>query len=150
MSFDLNIPKSFNSVQVDQFLTHQLLEINGELVDVGIGKPAQKGKIMYELGNIILIEYFVTDFKVIISANIEASMISELYFPQVCIDLNNGHIFSPKCTCEASEGGICTHVSCLLYAILDIVSKKEPKITRPGTSKVLVCIYILLFLSHFF
>ena len=64
MSFDLNIPKSFNSVQVDQFLTHQLLEINGELVDVGIGKPAQKGKIMYELGNIILIEYFVTDFKV--------------------------------------------------------------------------------------
>ena len=136
MSFDLSIPKSFNSAHVDRFLTHQLLEINGELVDVGIGKPAQKGKNMYESENIILIEFCVVDAKVIFSANVEASMISEVYFPQVCIKLSNGHIFSTKCTCEASEGGICTHISCLLQAVLDLVSKKEPKISRPGTSKV--------------
>ena len=45
-SFDLQIPKAFDSIQVNNFLTHQIAEINGEFVDVGIGKPAEKGKII--------------------------------------------------------------------------------------------------------
>lgn len=135
-SFDLHIPKSFNSAQVNKFLTHQLVEIEGEFVDVGIGKPAQKGQDMYESNVTILVEYCLIDSMVIFCANVEASMISEVYYPQVCIDLNDGLIFATKCSCEASEGGTCTHVSCLLHVILDICSKKDPNIARPGTSKV--------------
>ena len=114
-SFDLSIPKAFNTVQVNNFLTHQMIEIYGELVDVRIEKPAKKGRDLYESKNTLLAEYCVIDSKVIFSANVEASMIAQVYFPQVCIDMNDGLVFATKCTCEALEGGTCTHVSCLLH-----------------------------------
>jgi len=48
-TFDLSFPKTFNEVLVNTYLTHQLVEINGELVDIGIEKPVTKGKNMYAL-----------------------------------------------------------------------------------------------------
>ena len=68
----------------------------------------------------------------------EASYISQVYYPQICIDLSNGSIKTSQCTCEASDTGLCTHVSCLLHLVLDLVKEKDPKISRPGTSKVFI------------
>jgi len=62
-------------------------------------------------------------------------MVSQVYYPKVCIDMEIGQILTSKCTCEASETGTCTHVSCLLHSLLDVSKRKEPKIVRPGTSK---------------
>ena len=42
-AFDSPIPKTFNEIQVNTYLTYQVAEINGELVDFGIEKPATKG-----------------------------------------------------------------------------------------------------------
>ena len=137
MAFDLSIPKHFNIAQVNSFLTYQLVEMNGELVNLGIDKPAEKGKDLYLSGNTVLCEFSEMDNKIIFSGNVEASLKAEVYFPQVCIDTNDGNILSSKCTCEASSTGTCTHVSCVLHVILDLVSQKEPIITRPCTSKVL-------------
>ena len=49
--------------------------------------------------------------------------------------MQDGKIVISKCTCEASESGTCTHVSCLLHLILDIATHKEPKISQPCTSQ---------------
>ena len=137
-AFDLLIPKAFNIAQVNTFLTYQLVELNGELVNVGIAKPAEKGKDLYDSGNTVLCEFCEIGDKIIFSANVEASMKAELYFPQVCIDRTNGNITTSKCTCEASSTGTCTHVSCVLHVILDLVALRDPKITRPCTSQVCI------------
>ena len=110
--------------------------MNGELIDIGIGKPAKKGKDLYDSDVTTLVEFCQIDNQVIFSANVEASMVSDVYYPQVCIDLKSGEIITSKCTCEASESGTCTHVSCLFHVVLDICMNKEPKIVRPGTSEV--------------
>ena len=134
-AFDSPIPKTFNEIQVNTYLTHQLAEINGELVDFGIEKPATKGKDMYDSGVTTLVEYCMLDNEVIFSANVEASMNNVVYYPQVLINMQDGKIVISKCTCEASESGTCTHVSCLLHLILDIATQKEPKISQPCTSQ---------------
>ena len=137
-SFDLVLPKKYNVKQIENFLTFQLVEIDGELVNVGIDKPAKKGRDLYDSFNTTLCEFCVFEDKVIFSANVEASLNCEVYYPQVCIDMNDGKITISMCTCEASPTGTCTHVSCLLHAILDISKDKEPKIARPCTSKVII------------
>ena len=107
------------------------------LTHIGIEKPATKGKDLYDSVFTTLVEFCVLDNqnRVFFTANVEASMVSQVYYPQVCIDMENGQITTSKCTCEASETGTCTHVSCLLNVLLDVSKRKEPKIVHPGTSK---------------
>ena len=115
-----------------------MMEIEDELVDAGIDKPAEKGLDLYNSGFITLCEYSVIRNKIIFLANCEASYNPQIYYPQVCIDLNDGKITASTCTCEASETGLCTHVSCLLHLVLDLVKQKKPNISRPCTSKVFI------------
>ena len=135
-AFNMSLPKTFNLKQVEKFLTHEVVVLDGELVDAGIDKPADKGKDLYDSEHTTLCEYGLIGDNVIFSANVEASLNKDLYFPQVCINLNSGLITISTCTCEASDTGTCTHVSCLLHVILDLKKKKKPKIARPCTSKV--------------
>ena len=140
-SFNMSLPKAFNLKQVENFLTHEVVVLDGELVDAGIDKPADKGKDLYDSENTTLCEYCLIDDYLIFSANVEASLNKDLYFPQVCINLRNGLITTSQCTCEASPTGTCTHVSCLLHVILDLKKKKKPNIARPCTSKVKIVFY---------
>ena len=149
-SFDLTIPKAFNIKNIENFLTHEVVEMDGELVDAGIDKPADKGKDLYLSKHTTLCEYCVIDNKVIFNANVDASLNAEVYYPQVCIDLTYGNIVSTICTCEASPTGTCTHVSCLLHVILDVKKQKEPQIERPGTSKVIFLIYSAEVIANFY
>ena len=77
-SFDLVLPKKYNVKQIENYLTFQLVEIDGELVNVGIDKPAKKGKDLYDSFNTTLCEFCVFENQVIFSSNVEASLNCEV------------------------------------------------------------------------
>ena len=61
-------------------------------------------------------------------ANVAASQRAELmWHPKICLEMKTGQVLTSICDCEAGDAGQCTHVSALLFCLLDLFSKKKPK-----------------------
>ena len=136
-SFDFNFPREFifNQKTVNNYLTKRLIEIEEEIVETGIEKPADKGKDLYDSEFIQVAEYCFSGNYLIFYSLIEASMVNKIRTAQVCIDSTTDEIFSSACDCEASEGRQCSHVSALLHLLLDLFSKRPLKIKKSCTEK---------------
>lgn len=137
-AFEFNSPKEFklNQRTVNNFLTQRLVEIEEEVVQTGIEKPADKGKDLYHSNFIQVVEFCFSGNFIIFYSMIEASMVNKVRIAQVCIDSTSGDIFSSECDCEASEGGQCSHVSALLHLLLDLFANKPLKIKKSCTEQV--------------
>ena len=126
-TFDFNFPREFNFNQktVNNFLTQRLIEIEEEIVQTGIEKPADKGKDLYDSNFIQVVEYCFSGDFIIFYAIIEASMVDKLRITKVCLNSINGEIISSICDCEASEGGQCSHVLPYFTCYLILLPKNQ-------------------------
>ncbi len=57
-------------------------------------------------------------------------MKSVQYNVYVHLDQGNGDVLHAKCSCTSSQGGCCTHVAALLYAILDFANTEVKEIPK--------------------
>ena len=160
--FDIVLPKTFafNQIVVNKYLMTRSIEIESEVVDVAIEKPADKGKNAYNSGHIFVVEYCMDETNIFFYANVKASLkmdAASVFFPKVCLDMKSGLILTSECSCQASEAGQCSHTSALLHCLLDLFAKPKRKplnIRKACTEKVFMSSkkikFLRLFLSLFF
>ena len=85
--FDIVLPKTFafNQIVVNEYLMIRSIEIESEVVDVAIEKPADKGKNAYNSGHISVLEYCMDETNIFFYANVKASMkmdAASVFFPK--------------------------------------------------------------------
>ena len=91
---------------------------------------------MYLSEKITMVEFFKTENCTLIRAHVKRSVIREYCYPYVAISSENGNIEISQCSCENDAPGQCSHVSCLLYGLVDLFFKEKPLIMdRTPTEK---------------
>lgn len=104
------------------------------IVDFSTAKPLQRGKKFVESDHLRNVLVSLTDRKKFfcIKCNVKASYKKNEYDVRVMVNPENGKVIIGECNCKASSLGRCSHVTALLYGLLNyrIASEKnEPACT---------------------
>ena len=125
------IPEEFDYFQIHTFLTQQLT--NDHENDLGTEKPAEKGRHMYRSNLVNLCEFVFSSRNILlVRGEIQASMERKIH--QSYVGIEEGVVFSSKCSCKARIDGRCVHVACLLYVLDDVKLGIKPQVGLSCTS----------------
>ena len=150
------MPKHFNKghihhhiVESVQFLNEDTFDDDSDsdgdcdddcdIEDLHTAKPMKKGLKYFTSGHVQKMQDSAKCGHYFLKSKVRASYTSEVYDVTVTLSQQSGFVRDASCTCRASAMGRCSHVTGLLYALVDYIDTCEAIKIDPQSCTSLPC-----------
>ena len=112
-----------------------------DIEDVHTAKPMKKGLKYFTSGHVQKLQDSVKSGHYFLKSKVRASYTTEVYDVTVTLSQQSGFVRDASCSCRASAMGRCSHVTGLLFALVDYIETCDSMKIDPQSCTSLPCVW---------
>ena len=150
------MPKHFNKGHIHHYIVESVQFLNEDtfddevdsdddcdndcdIEDLHTAKPLRKGLKYFTSGHVQKCKTVLRVDIIFFKSKVRASYTSEVYDVTATLSQHSGFVRDASCTCRASAMGRCSHVTGLLYALVDYIDTCDTLKVDPQSCTSLPC-----------